>query len=195
MVQGITIRMKVNGQWREAETTPDRLLIDLLREEFGLTGTKKGCGEGECGACTVILNGHTALACLIPAAKAEGADILTIEGLTPEQGLHPIQQAFQDEGAVQCGYCTPGMVMTAKVLLDENPCPTEAEIKRAISGNICRCTGYTKIVAAIVRGAAVLRGETPAPPAADDTHQVDSSKDEAVVQSRHPGESRGPVVL
>ncbi len=122
MVQGITIRMKVNGQWREAETTPDRLLIDLLREEFGLTGTKKGCGEGECGACTVILNGRTALACLIPAAKAEGADILTIEGLTPEQGLHPIQQAFQDEGAVQCGYCTPGMVMTAKVLLDENPC-------------------------------------------------------------------------
>ena len=115
--------MKVNGQWREAETTPDRLLIDLLREEFGLTGTKKGCGEGECGACTVILNGRTVLACLIPAAKAEGADILTIEGLTPEQGLHPIQQAFQDEGAVQCGYCTPGMVMTAKALLDENPCP------------------------------------------------------------------------
>ena len=168
MVQGITIRMKVNGQWREAETTPDRLLIDLLREEFGLTGTKKGCGEGECGACTVILNGRTALACLIPAAKAEGADILTIEGLTPERGLHPIQQAFQDEGAVQCGYCTPGMVMTAKVLLDGNPCPTEAEIKRAISGNICRCTGYTKIVAAISRGAAVLRGETPVPPAGVD---------------------------
>ena len=168
MVQGITIRMKVNGQWREAETTPDRLLIDLLREEFGLTGTKKGCGEGECGACTIILNGRTALACLIPAAKAEGADILTIEGLTPEQGLHTIQQAFQDEGAVQCGYCTPGMVMTAKALLDDNPSPTEAEIKRAISGNICRCTGYTKIVAAIARGAAVLRGETSAPPAGVD---------------------------
>lgn len=165
MAQGVKMSMKVNGQWREAETSPDRLLIDLLREEFGLTGTKKGCGEGECGTCTVILNGRPLLACLIPAAKAEGADILTIEGLTPEQGLHPIQQAFQDEGAVQCGYCTPGMVMTAKALLDENPCPTEAEIKRAISGNLCRCTGYTKIIAAIVRGTAVLRGETPAPPA------------------------------
>ena len=164
MDQGVKMRIKVNGKWREAEAAPDRLLIDLLREEFGLTGTKKGCGEGECGACTVILNGRPVLACLIPAAKAEGADILTIEGLTPEQGLHPIQQAFQDEGAVQCGYCTPGMVMTAKALLDANPYPAEAEIKRAISGNICRCTGYTKIVAAISRGAAALRGETPAPP-------------------------------
>ena len=121
MSEGVTIRVKVNGQRREVATTADRLLIDLLREEFGLTGTKKGCGEGECGACTVMLNGRPVLACLIPAAKAEGADILTIEGLTPEQGLHPIQQAFQDEGAVQCGYCTPGMVMTAKALLDENP--------------------------------------------------------------------------
>jgi len=152
------IRMKVNGQWREAETSPDRLLLDLLREEFGLTGTKKGCGEGECGACTVLLDGRPVLACLIPAFKAEGAEIQTIEGLTPAEGLHPIQQAFQDEGAVQCGYCTPGMVMTAKALLDGNPSPTEAEIKEAISGNICRCTGYTKIVGAIARGAATLRG-------------------------------------
>ncbi len=172
MDHGVKIRMKVNGQWREAETTPDRLLIDLLREEFGFTGTKKGCGEGECGACTVILNGRPLLACLIPAAKAEGADILTVEGLTPEQGLHPIQQAFQDEGAVQCGYCTPGMVMTAKALIDENPSPTEAEIKRAISGNICRCTGYTKIVAAIVRGAALLRGEAATTPAGVDRERV-----------------------
>ena len=170
MDQGIKMRIKVNGKWREAEAAPDRLLIDLLREEFGLTGTKKGCGEGECGACTVILNGRPVLACLIPAAKAEGADILTIEGLTPEQGLHPIQQAFQDEGAVQCGYCTPGMVMTAKALLDANPYPAEEEIKRAISGNICRCTGYTKIVAAISRGAAALRGETPAPPRGGEPH-------------------------
>jgi carbon-monoxide dehydrogenase small subunit len=174
MPEGVTIRVKVNGQWREVAATADRLLIDLLREEFGLTGTKKGCGEGECGACTVILNGRPVLACLIPAAKAEGADILTIEGLTPEQGLHPIQQAFQDEGAVQCGYCTPGMVMTTKALLDENPWPTEAEIKRAISGNLCRCTGYTKVVAAISRSAAALRGETPSPPATDDTHRVDT---------------------
>jgi len=167
MAQGVKIRMKVNGQWREAETSPDRLLIDLLREEFGLTGTKKGCGEGVCGACTVILNGRPVLACLIPAGKAEGADILTIEGLTPQQGLHPLQQAFQDEGAVQCGYCTPGMVMTAKALLDENSDPTEHEIKQALSGNICRCTGYTKIIGAIAKGAAVLRGESPEPPAGE----------------------------
>lgn len=167
MTESGKIRMKINGQWREAEVRPDRLLLDLLREEFGLTGTKKGCGEGECGACTVIMNGRPVLACLIPACKAAGADILTIEGVTPETGLHPLQQAFQDEGAVQCGYCTPGMVMTAKALLDENFDPTEAEIKLAISGNICRCTGYTKIVGAIARGAAALRGETPAPPGGD----------------------------
>ena len=160
MADGIKVGMKVNGQWREAETSPDRLLIDLLREEFGLTGTKKGCGEGECGACTVIMNGRPILSCLVPALKAEGAEILTIEGLTPDEGLHPLQQAFQDEGAVQCGYCTPGMVLAAKALLDENPSPTEDQIKRAISGNICRCTGYTKIVGAIARGAADLRGET-----------------------------------
>lgn len=164
MADEIKIGMTVNGQWREAETNPDRLLIDLLREEFGLTGTKKGCGEGECGACTVIMNGQTVLSCLVPAFKAEGAEILTIEGLTPDEGLHPLQQAFQDEGAVQCGYCTPGMVLAAKALLDENPSPTEAEIKRAISGNICRCTGYTKIVGAIARGAAALRGEATATP-------------------------------
>lgn len=168
MIQGVKIRVKINGQWREAETAPDRLLIDMLREEFCLTGTKKGCGEGECGACTVIMNGRSVLACLIPVSKADGADILTIEGLTPEQGLHPIQQAFQDEGAVQCGYCTPGMVMTAKVLLDENPSPTEEQIRRAISGNLCRCTGYTKIVGAIARSASVMRGETSTPPTGGD---------------------------
>lgn len=163
MAVEVKIRIEVNGRWREAVTRPDRLLLDLLREEFGLTGTKQGCGEGECGACTVLMNGQPVLACLIPAGKAAGASIVTIEGLTSEGGLHPLQQAFQDEGAVQCGYCTPGMVLTAKALLDTNPAPTEAQIRQAISGNLCRCTGYTKIVAAVARGAALLRGEDPPP--------------------------------
>ena len=153
MAENHRIRLKVNGTWREAETLSDRTLLDLLREELGLTGTKKGCEEGECGACTIIMNGKTVLACLIPALKAEGADITTIEGLDREGELHPLQKAFLDEGAVQCGYCTPGMILSAKALLDENPAPTVDEVKRAISGNLCRCTGYTKIVRAIQRAA------------------------------------------
>jgi carbon-monoxide dehydrogenase small subunit len=161
------IRLKVNGQWREVETSPDRILLDLLREELGLTGTKKGCGEGECGACTVIMNGRAVLSCLIPAGKADGAEITTIEGLAPEEcELHPLQQAFLDEGAVQCGYCTPGMVLTAKVLLDENPSPGDEQIRRAISGNLCRCTGYSKIIAAIRTAAERLQGGPSGPPPA-----------------------------
>jgi carbon-monoxide dehydrogenase small subunit len=153
MADNHKIRLKVNGTWREAETRPDRILLDLLREELGLTGTKKGCGEGECGACTIIMNGRTVLSCLIPALKADGAEITTIEGLDREGELHPLQKAFLEEGAVQCGYCTPGMILSAKALLDENPAPTGEEVKRAISGNLCRCTGYTKIVRAIRRAA------------------------------------------
>ena len=152
------IRLKVNGTWREAETRPDRTLLDLLREELGLTGTKKGCEAGECGACTIIMNGRTALACLIPALKAEGAEVTTIEGLDREGELHPLQKAFLEEGAVQCGYCTPGMLLAAKALLDEVPQPDEEQVKRAISGNLCRCTGYTKIIRAVRSAADKVRG-------------------------------------
>jgi len=143
------LRIKVNGRWVERETRPDRMLVDFLREDLGLTGTKKGCEEGECGACTIIMNGKTALSCLIPALKAEGAEILTVEGLAPNGKLHPLQEAFWEEGAVQCGYCTPGLLLAAKALLDERPAPEVEEVKEAISGNLCRCTGYAKIIRAI----------------------------------------------
>ena len=143
------LRLKLNGSWREVETRPDRILLDLLREDLGLTGTKKGCEEGECGACTVILNGKAVLSCLLPAFKADGAEILTVEGMAWENSLHPLQQAFWEEGAVQCGYCTPGMLLSAKALLDEIPEPSVEDVKIGISGNLCRCTGYAKIVRAI----------------------------------------------
>jgi carbon-monoxide dehydrogenase small subunit len=161
MAEKLNIKLKVNGAWRDVETRPDRILLDLLREELGLTGTKKGCEAGECGACTVIMNGRAVLSCLIPALKADGAEIITIEGLAEEDRLHPLQQAFLEEGAVQCGYCTPGMLLTAKALLDENPEPSIEEVKRAISGNLCRCTGYTKIIRAIQSGAEALRSDRP----------------------------------
>ena len=151
------LRLKLNGSWREVETRPDRILLDLLREDLGLTGTKKGCEEGECGACTVIMNGKTVLSCLIPALKADGAEILTVEGMAQEDRLHPLQQAFLDEGAVQCGYCTPGMLLSAKALLDEDPEPSVEKLKEAISGNLCRCTGYTKIIRAIQAASEKMR--------------------------------------
>lgn len=143
------IRLRVNSKEYQLSVNPDRLLIDLLREDLGLTGTKRGCGEGECGSCTVILNGEATLSCLTPAMKADGAEIFTVEGLAKDERLHPLQQAFWEKGAVQCGFCTPGMLMSAKALLDKNPTPEIEEIKEAISGNLCRCTGYIKIVEAI----------------------------------------------
>lgn len=153
------LRLKLNGSWREVETRPDRILLDLLREDLGLTGTKKGCEEGECGACTVIMNGKAVLSCLIPAFKAEGAEILTVEGMARGNSLHPLQQTFWEEGAVQCGYCTPGMLLSAKALLDENPEPSVEDVKIGISGNLCRCTGYAKIVRAIQVAAGKFRKE------------------------------------
>jgi len=143
------VRINLNGNWVERETIPDRLLLDFLREDLGFTGTKKGCEEGECGACTVIMNGKTVLSCLTPALKADGAEILTVEGMAKGEKLHPLQEAYWEEGAVQCGYCTPGMLLSARVLLDENPAPSVKEVKEAISGNLCRCTGYSKIIRAI----------------------------------------------
>jgi len=126
-----------------------KTLVQLLRDDAGLTGTKEGCGEGDCGACTVLLGGVPVNSCLVLASEADGKEILTVEGLSREWGLHPLQQAFVEEGAVQCGYCIPGMLLSAKALLDENPAPTEAEIRGAIAGNLCRCTGYVRIVQAI----------------------------------------------
>jgi carbon-monoxide dehydrogenase small subunit len=153
------IRIKVNGMEYGVSISADRMVLDLLREDLGLTGTKKGCEEGECGACTIIMNGKAVLSCLIPALKADGADILTVEGMAKENTLHPLQQAFWEEGAVQCGYCTPGMLLSAKALLDENPEPLIEEVKEAISGNLCRCTGYSKIIRAIKMASDKMRKE------------------------------------
>jgi carbon-monoxide dehydrogenase small subunit len=140
-------------------------LLDWLREDLGLTGTKKGCAEGECGACTVIMNGKAVLSCLLPAFKADGGEIWTVEGMASQGELHPLQQAFLNEGAVQCGYCSPGMLLTAKALLDEDPQPSSQEIREAISGNLCRCTGYARIIRAIQAAAEKMRGEVKAHPA------------------------------
>ncbi len=149
----------VNGRPVRLEVEPDATLLDVLREQLDLTGTKRGCNEGECGACTVLINGEPVASCIYPAVKAHGKNIVTIEGLGDESNLHPVQQAFLEAGAVQCGYCTPGMVLSAKALLDKNPDPTEEEIRIAISGNLCRCTGYGKIVAAVRAAAKALSAE------------------------------------
>ncbi len=143
------IELMVNGESYETAVDPHRTLLEALRENLGMTGSKEGCDLGACGACTVIVDGKAVLACLTLAVDAHGKEITTIEGLAKEGKLTALQQNFVDYGAIQCGYCTPGMIMSAKALLDENPKPGKAEIKRAISGNLCRCTGYTKIVEAI----------------------------------------------
>ena len=144
------MKLNINGQLHEIEAEPWRTLLDVLRNDLGLTGTKEGCGTGSCGACTVLVDGKAVNSCLMFIAEAEGKEITTIEGLAGDETLHPIQQAFIDEGAVQCGFCTPGVILTAKALLDSNPNPTEVEIREAIAGNLCRCTGYDKIVRAIM---------------------------------------------
>jgi carbon-monoxide dehydrogenase small subunit len=139
----------VNGRSVSCETDAETRLLDLLRETLGLTGTKEGCGEGECGACTVILDGRPVNSCLVLAPSVDGKEVLTIEGLADGGPLHPIQQAFVDAGGVQCGFCTPGFILSAYALLRSNPCPTDDEIRTALEGNICRCTGYERIVAAV----------------------------------------------
>ena len=155
----IGITLTVNGERHELQVEPWKTLLWILREELNLTGTKEGCGTGECGACTVIMGGKAVNACLILAPLADGENITTIEGIFREDQLHPIQEAFVEEGGVQCGFCTPGMVLAAKALLDENPRPTEEEIRRAILGNLCRCTGYVKIVKSIQAAAKKIRPE------------------------------------
>jgi len=140
----------LNGEPIQVEIEPHLTLLQILREELELTGTKEGCGMGECGACTVLLDGKTINSCIFPAVEAEGKSITTIEGIADGKGgLHPIQKAFIEHGAIQCGFCTPGMVLSAKVLLDEIPKPTEEEIRNGIAGNLCRCTGYLQIVQAV----------------------------------------------
>jgi aerobic carbon-monoxide dehydrogenase small subunit len=147
----------VNGQEYQVIIEPHMLLIDVLRDKLGLTGTKYSCGAGDCGACTVLIDGKPSFSCLTLAVTARGKNILTIEGVADGNELHPIQQAFVDQGAVQCGFCTPGMILSTKALLDENPEPSRDEIKTALAGNLCRCTGYVKIVDAVEAAAAAMR--------------------------------------
>jgi carbon-monoxide dehydrogenase small subunit len=153
------IELKVNGEFFRVKVETHRTLLEVLRETLGLTGTKEMCNKGDCGGCTVIIDGKPVLSCLILAIEAQGKDIVTIEGLAKGYKLHPIQQAFVDHGAIQCGYCSPGFIMSAKALLDRNPNPTEDEIKEGISNNICRCTGYVKIVEAIQAAAEMMGGK------------------------------------
>jgi carbon-monoxide dehydrogenase small subunit len=146
-----TFAFNVNGQIRTVDSYPMARLLDVLREEFQLTGTKEGCGEGECGACSVIIDGQIVNSCLVPVAQANGADIKTIEGVARADQLHAVQQAFIDHGGAQCGICTPGMILAAVDLLERNPQPTEIEIRNGLAGNLCRCTGYMKIFESVVR--------------------------------------------
>ncbi len=153
----IAVTLKVNGEEKELLIKEDALLIDVLRDEIGYTGTKRGCGEGECGTCTVLIDGRPVNSCLILAALVQNKEITTIEGVGTPENLHPIQQAFVEEGAIQCGFCTPGMVMSTKALLDSEKNPDEQQIRKALSGNLCRCTGYVKIVNAVKKAAEELK--------------------------------------
>ena len=151
MANKTAIEFKVNGESHKLEVFPMARLLDVLREELRLTGTKEGCGEGECGACTVILDGEIVNSCLVPVAQVNGANITTIEGVADGDQLHVVQQAFIDHGGAQCGICTPGMILAAVNLLRRNPAPSEADIRNGLAGNLCRCTGYMKIFESVVR--------------------------------------------
>lgn len=147
----------LNGELTEVAVAPSDMLVDVLRDKLNLIGSKKGCGQGECGACTVIMNGEAVTSCIVPALKAQGAVVETIEGIGSPDHLHPLQESFMDLGAIQCGFCTPGMIMSSKALLDKNEQPTREEIREAISGNICRCTGYVKIEKAVTVAAKKIK--------------------------------------
>jgi carbon-monoxide dehydrogenase small subunit len=153
------VQLRVNGEQHDVVVSPNETLVEVLRERLELTGTKMGCGEGVCGTCTVLLDGRPARSCLTLAVEVQGKEIVTIEGLAEDGQLHPVQKAFIEHGAIQCGFCSPAMILTSKALLDENPHPTEAEVRHAISGVVCRCTGYTKIVEAVMAAADNLQGE------------------------------------
>lgn len=157
MTQRLTVRLTVNGRPVEGSVPPRLLLSDFLRESVGLTGVRVACEHGVCGACTILVDGRTARSCLMLAVQADGAEVRTLEGLARDGALHPLQQAFWDHHALQCGYCTPGMLMTAYELLERTPSPTEKDVREAIAGNLCRCTGYVHIVRAILAAAERLR--------------------------------------
>jgi len=154
------IHFTLNGKQVSREVPNHRLLLDLLRDDIGVTGTKEGCGTGDCGACTVLLDGKPVNSCLVLSGELDGTDIVTIEGLKIGPELHPIQQTFLQDGGAQCGYCTPGMLMMSKALLDENLNPSEEDIRFALSGNLCRCTGYAKIIQAVQDAATIMRSKT-----------------------------------
>ena len=155
----VALTLTINGQRHEVLTEPHRTLLDVLRVDLGLTGTKENCLEAECGVCTVLLDGRAVNACILLAAQCQGRQVLTIEGLGGSGQLHPLQRAFIDHGAVQCGYCIPAMILSAKAFLDEHPAPTEAQVREALAGNLCRCTGYQKIVDAVLAAARELAGQ------------------------------------
>ena len=154
------ITFSLNGRWLEVETPPDRRVVDLLREDLGLGGTKECCGSGECGACTILVDGESRLSCLMLAAQLEGRVILTIEGVATNGEFHVVQQAFVEHGAVQCGFCTPGMILATLDLLRRIPDPTREDVRRELSGNLCRCTGYQKIVDAVMAATRIVNGGT-----------------------------------
>ena len=155
------VTININGTVRTASVPPETTLLKLLRDYFNLTGAKLGCDVGDCGACTVILDGEAVNACLMLASQADGRELLTIEGLATHERLHPIQKAFEEKASLQCGFCGPGVILSAKALLDRCPDPSTQEIRDALSGNLCRCTGYTKMIEAVRDAAAVLRGDAP----------------------------------
>ena len=152
------IRFTLNGKPYALSVKPWRTLLELIREDLSFSGTKEGCGQGECGSCTVIMGGKTVNSCLVPALEADNQEIITIEGLVDGDNLHPIQDAFVEQAGMQCGFCTPGMIISAKALLDKNPIPSEEEIREGIAGNFCRCTGYTKIIESISAAAEAMKG-------------------------------------
>jgi aerobic-type carbon monoxide dehydrogenase small subunit (CoxS/CutS family) len=151
------VKIMVNGEWKTASVEPQTTLLELLRETWGLTGAKRGCDEGDCGACTVLLDGQPVNACLVLAVRVNGRKVTTVEGLGTAEQPHPLQIAFVQQGALQCGFCGPGMLLSAKALLDANPNPTEAEVRQGLSGNLCRCTGYSKIVEAVLSASRVMK--------------------------------------
>ena len=155
------VTLTINGEIRSASVPPETTLLMMLREQFNLTGAKLGCDVGDCGACTVIIDGESVNACLMLALQADGRTVQTIEGLATQDRLHPIQQAFEDQASLQCGFCGPGVILSAKALLDRCPDPSKQEIRDALAGDLCRCTGYTKMIEAVQESARVLRGQSP----------------------------------
>jgi carbon-monoxide dehydrogenase small subunit len=160
MAEKVAVRLKVNGKEYEGSCEPRKLLVDFIREDLRLTGTHVGCEHGVCGACTILMDGRTVRSCLMFAVQADGAELLTVEGLAKGSELHPIQQAFWDQHGLQCGFCTPGMLMTIYEFVDKNPKPSEEEIREALAGNLCRCTGYVNIVKAVQQVTGTLPAET-----------------------------------